>query len=115
MAELLKLKQIRSGHRTHTNKLVERAVNSPPEGKNAYDDTKILLATLIKKQQILEKCDGDILEKLENEADIGKEIEETSTYTERVIEARRKLELNVIYTFFPEVCFYVGGKGGVSG
>ena len=97
MAELGKLKKIRGGHRTHANKLIEKATKDPPKGQTMLEDTQILLATVIKKLEVLEKCDTDILEKMAEDDDIGKEIEESLGYADRLIEARTKLELNIEY------------------
>ena len=39
-------------------KLMEKGVTATTE--KVMEDTKILLATLVRKQSVLEKCDGDI-------------------------------------------------------
>ena len=95
MAELLKLKQIRSGHRTHTKKLIERVSRSKPTDQMTSEASKILLATLTSKETVLEKCNSDILEYLSDEDLIAAEIEESSSFAEQLIEARTKLELNI--------------------
>ena len=55
MAALVKSKRIRSGHCTHVMKLMEKGVTATTE--KVMEDTKILLATLVRKQNVLEKCD----------------------------------------------------------
>ena len=64
MAELVKANKIRGGHRTRATKLIEKAVNNPLTGQITLEDTQILLATITKKVEILEKCDSDILAKM---------------------------------------------------
>ena len=54
--------------------------------------TKILLATLVRKQNVLGKCDGHILDQMDEADEIGKEIEESSEFGDRVIEAITRLE-----------------------
>ena len=97
MAELVKLKKIRGGHRTPATKLIEKAVNNPSTGQITLEDTQILLATITKKVEILEKCDSDILEKMAEGDDFGTEIEDSSGYMDRLIEAKTKLELTIGY------------------
>ena len=94
MADILRLKQIRSGHRTHAKKLMDKAVKEAPK---SYDEAKVLLATLAKKQEVLEKCDGDVMQKLESEEEILDEIEGTSNFSDQLIEAKTKLELITKY------------------
>ena len=79
----------------HANKLIEKALHDPPSGEKVYDGTKILFATLSKKQDVLEKCNGDILELLTDEQEIIKEIEEATEFTDKMIEAKTKLELTI--------------------
>ena len=73
--------------------------------------SKMLLASLIKKQNILEKCDEGILELLTDDDEIGKEIEETSKFDDRIIEAMTKLEGYVIlnlwcaFAYTPKIHF----------
>ena len=57
MADLLKAKQIRSGHRTHVKKLIGKISDV-----TQMEEAKTTLAALAKKQIILEKCDSNILE-----------------------------------------------------
>ena len=58
---------------------------------------KFLLATLVRKQNDLEKCDGDILDQMDEVDEIGKEIEESSEFGDRAIEAITRLETYVNY------------------
>ena len=58
-------------------------------------DTRMLLSSLIKKQGILEKCDENILAVLSDEADIEEEIENSTSFADRMIEATTTLELNI--------------------
>ena len=95
MAALVKSKWIRSGHCTHVMKLMEKGVTATTE--KMMEDTKILLATLVRKQNVLEKCDGDILDQIDEVDEIGKEIEESSEFGDRVIEAIIRLETYVDY------------------
>ena len=63
----------------------------------AYDSVKICLASLRKKVAILEKCDGDILESLSEEADIMDEIAYATEYDERLVTLITKAELALKY------------------
>ena len=64
--DLTKLKQIRNIHRTHAIKLMDKSARD-----SLLQDVNILLPSLIKKQQILEKCDENIPELLTEEAAIN--------------------------------------------
>ena len=92
MAELLKFKQVRAGHRLHTSKLIEKSKVSL-KGNTALEDASKQLASLEKKQEILEKCDRDVMSKLTDENEIANEIEESSTYADNVFEAMTRLGL----------------------
>ena len=92
MTALVKSKQIRSGHRTHVMKLMEKVKRVTATTEKAMEDTNILLATLVRKQNVLEKCDGDILDQIDEADEIGKEIEESSEFGDRVIEAITRFE-----------------------
>ena len=94
VADLTKLKQVRNGHRTHAIKLIDKIKK---DSQMQLQDVKILLSSLIKKQQILEKCDENILELLSGEATINKEIENSSEFVDRMIEATTRLELTIDY------------------
>ena len=96
MAGLAKLKQIRNGHRTHVIKLIDKVKDST-KGDEPVKATKILLNSLIKKQKVLEKCDESILELLTEDGDVEKEIEDSSVFADRIIEATTKLELSLDY------------------
>ena len=98
MAALQRLKQVRSGHHLHADKLIEKAllkVNNPPKGPKTYDETQVLLASLKKKVEVIEKCDNDILDLLTEDDDISKEIMESSAYTDKTVEAVTKCELSL--------------------
>ena len=71
-ADLTKLNQIPKCHRTHTVKLMDK---SKKDSQMPLQDVKILLSSLIRKQQILEKCNENILKLLTEEAAITKDIE----------------------------------------
>ena len=96
MAELLKFKQVRAGHRLHTSKLIEKSKVSL-KGNTALEDASKQLASLEKKQEILEKCDRDVMSKLTDEIEIANEIEESCTYADNVIEAMTRLGLTIEY------------------
>ena len=95
MMALQRLKQVRSGHHHHADKLIDKAVNNPPKGTNMCDETEVLLASLKKKVDIIEKCDAEILELTTEAADIAKEIEDSSAYSDKLTEAMTKLELTL--------------------
>ena len=95
MDALVKWKWIHSGHCTHVMKLMEKGVTATTE--KVMKDTKILLTTLVRKQNVLEKCDGDILDQIDEVDEIGKEIEESSEFVDSVIEAITRLEAYVDY------------------
>ena len=95
MAALAKSKRIRSRHCTHILTLLEKGVTATTE--KVMEDTKILLASLVRKQNVLEKCDGDILDQIDEVDEIGKEIEELSEFGDRAIEAITRLETYVDY------------------
>ena len=97
MAALVNSKQIRSGHRTHIMKLMGKVKGVTATTEKAMEDTKILLATLVRKQNVFEKCDGDILNQIDEADEIGKEIEESSEFGDRVIEEITRLEIYVDY------------------
>ena len=92
MAELPKLKKIRAGHRAHVTKLIGEATDSK---KLTLDQNLILLARIEKKADVLEKCDSDVLGVMAETDDIDAEIEESSGYMDRLIEAKTMLELNI--------------------
>ncbi len=89
MAELLKLKQIRNGHRTHAKKLIAQCSGKMTQ----LQDMKTLLASLEKKQTLLEKVDADILTVLTDEGDIAEEIDNSSEFMDRMIAAKTSVEL----------------------
>ena len=93
----MKLKQIRNGHRTHAIKLMDK-MEERIKGSNPLEGTKIQLATLMKKQNVLEKCDEGILGLLTESDDITEEIGESSAFADRIIEAITRLEVSVEYT-----------------
>ena len=93
-ADLTKLKQVRNRHRTHAIKLFDK---SKKDSQIQLQDVKILLSSLIKKQQILERCDENILELLTEEVTINEEIENSSVFADRMIEATTRLEITVDY------------------
>ena len=47
---------------------------------------------MVRKQNVLGKCDGDILDQIDEVDESGKEIEESSEFSDRVIEAITRLE-----------------------
>ena len=91
MAALLKLKQVRNVHRTRTKKLMDKSETDI----NYLQELKTLLASLKKKQETLENIDAEILQLLTEEDDIEKEIDESSEYTDRIIAANTKIELDI--------------------
>ena len=95
MAQLLKLKQVRSGHQTHVKKLI---VKTQTEGEELpLDEMLSLLNSLRSKQVILEKIDSDILGQLQEDAEIAREIEVASEFSDTLIASLSKLELSVEY------------------
>ena len=89
MAEdLLKLKQIRNGHRTHATKLMGKASKD-------LQEKMVIQSSLVKKQEILEKYDNDILMLITDEAEVAAEIENTSEFTDKIISATTKLQLEI--------------------
>ena len=97
MASLGKLKQIRNGHRLHTTNTMNKMIKGQPTTTQQYDESKILLATLTKKIVLLEKCDSDIMEHLTSDEDITAEIEDATTFSDKVIETKTKLEMKIKY------------------
>ena len=96
MAGIQKLKQILNRQRTHVIKLIDKVKDSTKEDE-PVKATKILLNSLIKKKKVLEKCDESILELLTEDGDVEKEIEDSSVFADRIIEATTKLELSLDY------------------
>ena len=90
MAELTKLKQVRNGHRTHTKKLMDKS-----DTDINLHELKTLLSSLEKKQATLEKIDENILNLLTEDNDIENEIDESSNYTDRILAAKTKVELEI--------------------
>ena len=90
MADLLKAKQIRSGHRTHVKKLISKISDI-----TQMEDAKTTLAGLTKKQIVLEKCDAAIMDLLTESDEIDKEIEESSEYADSVMEGMTKLQIQI--------------------
>ena len=90
MADLLKAKQIRSGHRTHVKKLIGKISDV-----TQMEEAKTTLAALAKKQIILEKCDSNILEFLTESDEIDHEIEESSEHADSVIDGMTKLQMKI--------------------
>ena len=91
MAALLKLKQVRNGHRTHTKKLMYKSETDI----NYLQELKTLLASLKKKQETLENIDAEISQLLTEEDNIEKEIDESPEYTDRIIAENTKIELDI--------------------
>ena len=89
-AELLKAKQIRSGHKTHAKKLMDKSLQV-----QQIEEIKVTLAALTRKQAVLEKCDSDILELLSDGDQIAAEVAESSDYADTLTECITKLQLKV--------------------
>ena len=106
MATVGKLKQIRNGHRLHADKLIKKS-DELPKGEKAVEETTILLTTLMKKMEILEKCDADVMEQLTDEVEITEEIENTTEHNDKMFSAIAKTELALKY-------FAEKGKGTVA-
>ena len=95
MMDLQRAKKVRDGHRVHADKLINKAVKDPPKGTNMCDETEVLLATLKKKVDVIEKCDAEILDLTTEENDVAAEIENSSAYSDKITEAVTKLELTL--------------------
>ena len=91
MSALPKLKQVRQGHRLYCDKLIGQGTDK----KLKYDEMKVLLASLSAREVALGKCDGDILDALTEEDQIVAEIENASTYADKIIAAKTRLELDI--------------------
>ena len=96
MADLGKLKQVRNGHRLHALSLLKKA-DDLPKGDKALEQMKILLATLKKKAEVLEKCDAEILDALTTDAEIADEIENSMDHNDKMVTAITKVEIAVQY------------------
>ena len=94
-ANVAKLTQVRAGHRAHMTRLIEKVNQGSKDMK--YDDMKVLLATMKKKYDVLEKCDADMLDLLTDPIEIGEEIERSSELMDTIIEAMTKMELGIDY------------------
>ena len=89
MAELVKAKQVRAGHRMHTKKLIDKVTEDIMDCPNPLEELAKHLALLVKKQKILEKCDEIVM--------VLSEIETSPTYADNLIAAMTRLELNIEY------------------
>ena len=89
MTEVQKLKQIRAGHKLHVSNMMGKCKTENLE------EAKILLATMKRKQTMLEGLDNQIMEHLTVEADIMKEIKDTSEFHEGLMGATTKLEMSI--------------------
>ena len=85
---LQKPKQVRQGHRLHVDKLIGK-VNADTKPK--YEDLKALLASLIAKEAVLGKCDDEILDLLTEEKDILEEIENASSWSDKIVKAKTEV------------------------
>ena len=90
MAELLKLKQVRNGHRTHAKKLMDKSLTETPIP--SLQELKVSFASLLKKQETLEKYDVEILQLVMEDEEVEKEVDESRIYAGRIIEAKTKVE-----------------------
>ena len=75
----------------YTDKLLSKV----KDNKENVDAKKVLLASLISRQAVLEKCDEEILEVLTEEADIMDEIENANTYADKIVSGKTLLELDI--------------------
>ena len=85
---LQKPKQVRQGHRLHIDKLIGK-VNADTKPK--YEDLKALLASLIAKEAVLGKCDDEMLDLLTEEKDILEEIENASSWLDKILKAKTEV------------------------
>ena len=100
MATTGRLKQIRNGHRTYTDKLMdqmEKKMKDKLKDSRAYDEVKIELAKLKKKMADIEKVDAEILETITEDADIIDEIENATAFIEKMVTVFTKAELAIQY------------------
>ena len=100
MATTGRLKQIRNGHRTYTDKLMdqmEKKMKDKLKDSRAYDEVKIELAKLKKKMADIEKVDAEILETITEDAEIIDEIENATAFTEKMVTVITKAELAIQY------------------
>ena len=76
------LKKVRDGHRTQAKKVMNKSLTDTPIP--SLQELKVNLASLLKKQETLEKYDVDILQLLTEEDEVEKEVDETCIYAEDV-------------------------------
>ena len=79
------------------------------KGEKAEEET-ILLTTLMKKMEILEKFDADVMELSTEESEITEEIKNTTEHNDKMFSAIAKTELALKYSFawqvdLPGKCF----------
>ena len=98
MAEgLVKKRRIRAGHRGVVTKRLDevRGILEPgEEGPRDVDSTKLaqLRLALSEKLETLKNLDSEILDLLESEEDIGREIEQADVFNQRVYETLVKID-----------------------
>ena len=88
MATLKRKITFRKGHRNHAEKLL----NDIDQNLDDRIKIKSLMNSLTEKNSLIKQLDNEILELIESENDIEKEIESTSEFSDKLQVAFAKLE-----------------------